>query len=421
MKDITFERDETLKSENVDVLIIGGGIAGLLAAKTLLSLNLSVVCIEKKEEDENSYSPDENKDARTTALLQPSIEFLKDIEIWEEFEEISQPLNSLIICNKSFDTGDISHSCEFRASDLNLKQLGFNISNDYMKKVLKTRLRSSQNFQFLTKDSVCNTIPRLEDVIAVTQSGKKICSKLIIGADGTYSLIRESSSIQAFKINYNQIASVFSIEHEKEHFGRSYEIYENEGPCTLVPLKTTEKNGYNSSVVLVQSPKSSRAIDMMNKKQQSHFLSLRSGNVLGKCMVKTRLAKFPIISQIATRFTGDRLLLLAESAHTMPPIGAQGLNSSIKDLSVLKDLIRSDSDPRNFLGSPKMLSEFEKARFKNIGTKMFGVHSLNQISIGSSRLSVGLRSLGLSLLEKNFKIKKLAMELGMFERLKIEN
>ena len=91
-----------------DVIICGAGISGLLMAKSLTNIGIKVACIEKyKRQKDNT----EETDLRSTALLDPAISFFKEIGLWEKFEKVAQPLNSLVICNLDPKTEEINSSC----------------------------------------------------------------------------------------------------------------------------------------------------------------------------------------------------------------------------------------------------------------------------------------------------------------------
>ncbi|MDG2354437.1 MAG: FAD-dependent monooxygenase [Paracoccaceae bacterium] len=403
-----------MKPITTDILVCGGGISGLLTAKSLLNLGLSVVCLEKMKGSLKSEEIVE--DGRSTALLQPSINFLSDLGLWRNLSQKSQALESLILCNLSPDKNLIDETCEFSASDLNLATLGFNIPNDFLTSELKKSLISESKFIFLDNVVVQDLVSRSKEIITVTDQGHKITSKLVIGADGKSGSLRELTKIGKFNIDYSQKALVFSIKHELNHKAKSFEIYESGGPCTLVPNKTSKADGYFSSVVLMQNLKEVQKTINLDREELAAFITKRTGNLLGKCKITTKIRKFPIMSQISTRFVGDRSLLLAESAHVMPPIGAQGMNSSIQDIKCLTELLALEAKDNKDFGQSNLLYKFEKARANKIRSRMLGIHILNKVSIKGNGLALTMRKLGLRGLSKNLKLRKFVMNLGMYEK-----
>ena len=403
-----------MKPITTDILVCGGGISGLLTAKSLLNLGLSVVCLEKMKGSLKCEAIVE--DGRSTALLQPSINFLSDLGLWRNLSQKSQALESLILCNLSPDKNLIDESCEFSANDLNLETLGFNIPNDFLTSELKKSLISESKFIFLDDVVIQDLVSKSKEITAVTDQGHKITSKLVIGADGKSGSLRELTKIGKFSIDYNQKALVFSIKHEQNHKAKSYEIYESGGPCTLVPNKTSKADGYFSSVVLMQNLKEVQKTLSLDMEELAVFITKRTGNLLGKCKITTKIKNFPIMSQISRQFVGDRSLLLAESAHVMPPIGAQGMNSSIQDIKFLTELLDLEAKDNKDYGQSNLLDKFEKARANKIRSRMLGIHILNKVSINGNGLALTMRKLGLRGLSKNLTLRKFVMNLGMYEK-----
>ena len=403
-----------MKPITTDILVCGGGISGLLTAKSLLNLGLSVVCLEKMKG--SLKSKEIMEDGRSTALLKPSINFLDDLGLWRNLPQNGQALESLILCNLNSNKNVIDETCEFSASDLNLANLGFNIPNNFLISEIKKSLISESKFIFLDNIVIQDLVSKSKEITALTDQGHKITSKLVIGADGKNGSLRELTKIGKFSIDYNQKALVFSIKHELNHKAKSFEIYESGGPCTLVPNKTSKADGYFSSVVLMQNPKEIQKTLNLDKEEMAAFVTKRTGNLLGKCQITTQIRKFPIMSQISTRFIGDRSLLLAESAHVMPPIGAQGMNSSIQDIKFLTELLALEAKDNKDFGESDLLYRFEKARANKIRSRMLGTHILNKVSINGEGLALTIRKLGLRALSKNLNLRKFIMNLGMYEK-----
>ena len=119
---------------------------------------------------------------------------------------------------------------------------------------------------------------------------------------------------------------------------------------------------------------------------------------------------WPIISQIADKLYSQRLALIGETAHVVPPIGAQGLNMSLADIKVLSDLDQKYPDQ---LGSLDTLNEYQKNRIVDIRQRVAGVSALNQISISSNKLVQNIRAFGLENFFQVPAIKHTTMKLGM--------
>ena len=148
----------------------------------------------------------------------------------------------------------------------------------------------------------------------------------------------------------------------------------------------------------------------METKNFEGEMTVRSCNILGPLKLASKRTLWPIISQIADRLYSQRLALIGETAHVVPPIGAQGLNMSLADIKVLSDLDQRYPDQ---LGSVDTLKEYQKNRIFDIRQRVVGVSALNQISISRNKLVQNIRAFGLENFFQVASIKNRTMKLGM--------
>jgi 2-octaprenyl-6-methoxyphenol hydroxylase len=139
-------------------------------------------------------------------------------------------------------------------------------------------------------------------------------------------------------------------------------------------------------------------------------MNIRSCGVLGSLKLASRRTLWPIISQRAERLVGERLALMAEAAHVVPPIGAQGLNMSLADLRVLMDLVEARPEG---LGDQAMLDAYEKARHSDIKLRVSGIDLLNRASMIEARPLRDLRAGGLNALYSLPQVRKMLMQMGL--------
>lgn len=136
----------------------------------------------------------------------------------------------------------------------------------------------------------------------------------------------------------------------------------------------------------------------------------RSCGLFGDLKLASRRTIWPIISQSAERLNGERLALMAEAAHVVPPIGAQGLNMSLGDLRSLLEL--SQARPEG-LGDAQMLAAYHKARHNEILLRVKGIDLLNRTSMLAPRPLRDLRALGLNALYSLAPVRKTLMQMGL--------
>ena len=139
-------------------------------------------------------------------------------------------------------------------------------------------------------------------------------------------------------------------------------------------------------------------------------MSLRSCHMFGPLTLVTRRSQWPILSQQATRMSGERVALMAEAAHVLPPIGAQGLNMSLRDLSCLLDLAQARPDA---LGDANMLQAYHTARHRDISVRVAGIDLLNRISQVGAKPLRDARAMGLQSIYKLEPVRKSLMQMGL--------
>ena len=160
---------------------------------------------------------------------------------------------------------------------------------------------------------------------------------------------------------------------------------------------------------LGQSPKA-KALTEMDARDFEEAMNIRSCGVLGRLTLNSARTIWPIISQHAERLSGERIALIAEAAHVLPPIGAQGLNMSLGDIRTLRDLAIARPEG---LGDATMLEAYHKGRITDIRTRVAGITLLNRTSMLSAPPLRDARAAGLNALYSLAPLRKSIMQLGL--------
>ena len=392
-----------------DVFVAGAGLAGSIAALSYSKAGRNVIVA-----DPFIYSDNPQVDYRTTAYLQPAKLFLESLGIWEAVEDNVMPLEVMkIIDSSSVKNGDIIKSQkEFKSAEISDLPFGWNVKNSLMRTALKRLIDQQSNCKLITASSVIDLVCRDSMAYVKLSSGKTVKAKLVIAADGRNSILRQKAGISIKTQRFGQKALAFAVTHATPHKNISTEIHNSGGPFTLVPLP--DNNGKPSSaIVWMENGEKAKRLMEMETKSFEREMTARSCNILGPLKLESKRSLWPIISQIADRLYSQRLALIGETAHVVPPIGAQGLNMSIKDIKFLSNLDQKYPDQ---LGSMDMLNEYQKNRIFDIRQRVAGVSALNRISISSSKLVQNVRAFGLENFFQVPAIKHATMKLGMGNR-----
>ncbi|MBM3603886.1 MAG: UbiH/UbiF family hydroxylase, partial [Alphaproteobacteria bacterium] len=348
----------------------------------------------------------EGADLRSTALLAPSVALLDRIGLWPCLAPHATALQVMRIVDAGGADPQPRLIRDFDAAEIGDQPFGWNLPNWLLRREIAARLESLQTVRFQPGTGTAEVLARDEGAIVTLTNGHRLRARLLIGADGRNSSVRQALGIGVRTLRYGQKALAFAVTHEQPHHNISTEVHRSGGPFTLVPLP--DRGGRPSSaVVWMENGRETAHLRSLPPAEFDAVLNARSAGVLGHLTLATRLTEWPIISQIAHRFAGPRTALIAEAAHVVPPIGAQGLNMSLADLSALLDLSRTDP------GSPASLARYDRSRRPEAMARLVGIDALNRACQAQLRPLRDLRAAALGGLYGIAPVRRLMMRAGL--------
>ncbi|MGN7868323.1 UbiH/UbiF family hydroxylase [Paracoccus sp. 22332] len=390
--------------ETTDILVSGGGIAGLITAAAFGAQGFSTLCVDPAPPVTEEGA--EGADLRTTAFLTPSVALLGRIGLWDRLLPHATPLQIMRIVDAGGARPVARLTRDFDATEIGDQPFGWNLPNWLLRREISARLAGMENVRFQPGTGTAAVVARDEGALVTLTDGRRIRARLLVGADGRDSPVRQALGIGVRTFRYGQKALAFAVTHDVPHGNVSTEIHRSGGPFTLVPLP--DRDGQPcSAVVWMENGREVARLAALPPEAFEAELNARSAGVLGRLTLATRLTQWPIISQIADRFTGPRTALIAEAAHVVPPIGAQGLNMSLADLTALIDL--SGDDP----GSAASLAAYDRARRPEAFARLLGIDALNRASQASLRPLRDLRAAALGGLYGIAPVRRLMMRAGL--------
>lgn len=390
--------------DRVDVLVSGGGVAGLTAAAGFGAAGLSVLCVDPAPPVTEEGGA--GADLRTTAFLQPSVDLLARIGLWDRLAPHATPLQVMRIVDAGGAEPAARLTRAFDASEISDRPFGYNLPNWLLRREISARLAELPNVEFRPGTGTAGLTVRDDAALVDLSDGSRIRARLVVAADGRNSPVREALGIGTRTIRYGQKALAFAVTHEIPHENVSTEIHRWGGPFTLVPLPDREGKP-SSAVVWLERGAEIARLRGLSREAFEVELNARSAGILGHLTQATGLTEWPIISQIADRYTGPRTALIAEAAHVVPPIGAQGLNMSLADLSALLDLMGADP------GGPAALDRYARARRPEALVRLMGIDALNRASMLAPRPLRDLRAAALGGLYALAPVRRTMMRAGL--------
>ncbi|MCF2871964.1 UbiH/UbiF family hydroxylase [Octadecabacter sp. G9-8] len=390
-----------------DIFISGGGVAGLTAAAAFGTAGFSVIIADPMPPITDSAT--DGADLRTTAFLQPARDFLDTAGLWDKLGPHATPLQIMRIVDAGGPDATPRMTRDFDAADISDLPFGWNLPNWVLRREMVARLAELPNVDFRPGVGFASMLTRTSQARVTLTDGSRITAKLVIGADGRNSPVRHATGIDAKTTRYGQKAVTFAVTHDAPHDSVSTEIHRTGGPFTLVPLPDHDGKPC-SAVVWMEDGAEAVRLAALPPEDFNAAATTRSANTYGPLTLSNRRMVWPIISQIADRMAGERVALVAEAAHVVPPIGAQGLNMSLADLSCLLDLAQARPDT---LGDADMLARYHTTRHRDITVRVKGVDLLNRASQAENPLLRDLRAKGVEALYGLAPVRKTLMRLGL--------
>jgi 2-octaprenyl-6-methoxyphenol hydroxylase len=379
-----------------EAAIVGGGPAGLTAAIALAAAGVETALIARRPA----------ADHRTTALLAGSVTALETLGVWAACRDDAAPLRVMRIVD---DTGRLIRAPEvsFAAAEIGLDAFGHNIENRHLLAALDRRARELPALHRLEDEA---SAVEADDTALTIQlkSGGTLTARLAIGADGRRSICRTAAGIETDGFAYPQTALTFNLRHARPHHDTSTEFHTEDGPFTLVPLP-----GQRSSLVCVAEPAEAKRVAALDDIAINEEIERRAHSILGRVEVEPGHGVFPLAVETARAFGRNRVVLVGEAAHRIPPIGAQGLNLGLRDAALVGELVVAARRNGGDIGAADLTARYDAARRADVKSRTVAIDLLNRSLLTDFLPVQGARGLGLFLLDRIGPLRRAVMREGV--------
>ncbi len=381
-------------SHEFDIAVIGAGPAGQIAAIAMARGGRRVVLVGPE--------PD-GSDGRTTALMDQSLAMMERLGLWQDLKAQAAPLAVMQIIDGTKRLLR-APTVAFRSAEISLDAFGYNIPNAALVSAVAAAVAAEP---LITRKAVAaETIHIGTDAVTIGfDGGEVLTAAFAIGADGRRSKTRDSAGVGVKTWSYPQTAVVMNFAHTLPHQNISTEFHTESGPFTQVPLP-----GLRSSLVWVVTPQEADRLTSLSTEQLSGEVEARMQSMLGKVAVEDGVQAWPLSGMTARQYGKGRSAFIGEAGHAFPPIGAQGLNLSLRDIAALEDIL---IDRGSTAISADSGDRFDRKRRLDIASRTASVDLLNR-SLLSGLLPVQmLRAAGLQVLASVPPLRNLVMQEGV--------
>ena len=380
-----------MKEFNTDVLIVGSGLVGLVAAHCLSSLNYKVTLVDKKNliNSKNSF-----KDTRTVAVSEGSKIFLESLFLWSFLENYAEPIKNINVYDRS------SNNKILFSNQIKNKKLGYVIENKQFSKILINQLKKFKNTKLQYGFNLVNA--ELNDKCTRAFSNNSIInSKIIIAADGKNSQIKKIVGNKTFKKKYNESALVLNLFHKKKLNNTAYEIFYKTGPLAILPMKSS-KGFFQSTIIWSNDDTFLRKLTSLEKTFIKNFIEEKIGHIVGSITKINSNQIFPLSAHINDSFINKRLIYVGDAAHSIHPIAGQGWNLGVNDVKNLYEISKYE---KINIGSDLFCQMYNNKSYQRAFQLFQITDKLNSHFINSGKIYRFLSNIGFGLIEKNQSLK----------------
>ena len=364
-----------------DVVIVGGGLAGLSLACALRDTRLKIALVENRV-----ASPSAGWDARVYAISPANADFLRAIGIWKHLDNARiGPIEAMRI------VGDGGARLDFSAYQAGISELGWILESSLMSGELWETVKRQGNVTLF-----CPAEPsaiELSDELAVLTlaDGQTLKSRLLVGADGRDSWVRAAAGLPAIDTAYGEMGLVANFACELPHRAIARQWFRDDGVLAYLPLP-----GQRISIVWSTPDAHARELLALPAEALSQRVATAGGEALGKLSLITPASAFPLRLIRVPRTVAQRLALIGDAAHGIHPLSGHGINLGYQDARTLGELLATTPSWQD-IGSARLLQRYQRARREETTLLQYTTHTLHHLFREKLPGFKPLRNIGMSL------------------------
>ena len=376
-----------------DVLIVGGGLVGASFALALRDANLAVALVEPQPPRAPAASGD--WDTRVYTLSPGNVDWLITLGVWPRLPEGRlTPVETMRIF------GDQARGrLEFNAYDAGMSELAWIVENGLLQRELWNAVEGASEITVISPAHCAELLWERDFAVLTLADGRELRSRLIVGADGADSWVRECAGISSSVEDYDQTGVVANFATAEPHHGAAFQWFRADGVLALLPLP-------GNRVSMVWSAPKEWADELLASSSEALAREVEhaSCGVVGALEVTTPAAGFPLRRQRVGRLVEPRAALIGDAAHNVHPLAGQGVNLGLRDARELARVLL-DCGAQKDCGDYGLLRRYERARREDIMALELTTHGLKKLFESRAVSMAALRNVGLSLVDRQPLVK----------------
>jgi len=391
-------------SNTYDIIILGSGMVGSALACALGDIKDLRIAVLDRQKPDVSW-PFEGYDLRVSALTNASQKILRHIDAWETMASHRiTPFTDMQVWDAT-GNGEI----KFSSAEIGAPYLGHIVENKVTLNALFKSMSKFKNIDYIEPVITKQLHVNENNVELTLKDGRTLAAKLIVGADGANSWLRNTSNIQINKRDYLQKGLVTAIKTEHHHNNCARQRFLPTGPLAFLPLP----DGYCSIVWSTDPDSADRLVKLPETEFIAELQTALGESDLGKIKSVTQRGAFPLIKRHATQYCKPRLALVGDAAHTIHPLAGQGVNLGFLDIATLAEEVIHATEKRRDIGSLQVLRKYERRRKGDNAMMMVSMDGFHTLFANNNKTLSFIRNFGLNLGDRLTPLKSRVVEHAM--------
>ncbi len=389
--------------ETKDVLVAGGGIAGLAVA---LAIRRAAPMARVAVADPSfALKAESRRTLRSVAVAAGSRRFLDGLGAWDPVAASAQPMVEMLITDSRDSDAPRPVFLDFDGEVEPDEPFAHMVFQDELRDaVLDAARRGGVE---LLAERVTGFRQEGDGLPTIEAGGRPLRARLLVAADGGRSRLREAAGIATVGWDYDQSGIVATLSHEIPHDGRATQHFLPRGPLAILPMRAADGSERRFSLVWSAPHAEARRLVALSPAEFTAALEERIGYGYGALTLEDRPAAYPLRLVLPRRLVGPRFALLGDAARTIHPLAGQGLNLGLRDAAALAELVAEPLSLGLDPADPQTLAAYERARRFDAVLMAGATDGLNRLFSNDSLPARVLRDVGMGLVDRVPALKRL--------------
>jgi ubiquinone biosynthesis UbiH/UbiF/VisC/COQ6 family hydroxylase len=384
-----------------DLVVIGGGLAGASLARAARGLSVALVAKERRAAGVSAAA--QAFDSRVYAISPGNVAFLRELKAWQAIPEARlAPVYSMRVFGD-----DGSSTLEFDAYRAGATELAWIVEDGALQDALWRSLEGRDGLEVFAPAECERIEPHAEDIRVRMRDGRTLHARVVAGADGARSFVREQAVIGAEEHRYGQTAVVANFACERPHRNTAWQWFQGGPVLALLPLP-----GDHVSMVWSIGDTQAERLLALDAAALCAEVEAASRGALGALSLVTAARGFPLRRLRAQHLVAPRVALLGDAAHVVHPLAGQGANLGFQDACELAAVLMA-REPVRDPGDVRLLRRYARARAEPVLAMSAAVDGLFRLFGARNRGLALLRNAGLSLTDRMPPLKGALMRRAM--------